>query len=294
MKKIIWISLVAAVALSLSATTAKTPAASLLPRARDGKPNLSGIWQVIGSANFDLQDHSAQTGVPAGEGVVEGGEIPYQPWALEKKKENFANRETLDPESKCYLLGVPRITYSGHPLQIFQGSGPEKITILYECGHANRFIYMNGTEHPSGHIDWWMGDSRGHWEGDTLVVDNVDFNDRTWFDRAGDFQSEELHVVEHYALVDPDHIHYTATIEDPKTFTKPWSIDLILYRPRKRTSSSLTTNARHSISKNIIRRRGQKAEDSADDAQDVSSHCWGWHVASAIVSFSPRPEFTVR
>lgn len=225
--------ILAAVAASLVAA-AKAPLASPVPRARDGKPNLSGIWQVLNSAEFDLEDHSAQRGIPAGQGVVAGGEIPYQPWALAKKKENFANRDHLDPESKCYQLGVPRITYSGHPFQIFQGSGTDKITILYEYAHTNRFIYMNGTGHPAGHIDWWMGDSRGHWEGDTLVVDNADFNDRTWLDRAGDFHSDELHVVERYTLADADHINYSVTIEDPKVFTRPWTIDMILYRRKEK------------------------------------------------------------
>jgi hypothetical protein len=233
-KKLFYIPLMIAAALSLAAAAARNPAASPVPRARDGRPNLSGIWQAINSADFDLQDHSAQKGIPAGEGVVEGGEIPYQPWAVAKKKQNYENRANLDPESKCYLLGVPRITYSGHPFQIFQGSGSEKITILYEYAHANRFIYLNGTPHPEGHIDWWMGDSRGHWEGDALVVDNVDFNDQTWFDRAGDFHSDELHVTERYTLTDPDHIDYTATIEDPKTFTRPWNINIVLYRRKEK------------------------------------------------------------
>jgi hypothetical protein len=233
MKRTIFAFAVVAVVASLLTATGKTPEASPLPRARDGKPNLSGIWQVINSAEFDLQDHSAQKGIPAGQGVVDGGEIPYQPWALAKKKENYENRATLDPESKCYQLGVPRVTYSGHPFQIFQGAGSEKITILYEYAHSNRFIYLNGTDHPAGHIDWWMGDSRGHWEGDTLVVDNVDFNDQTWLDRAGDFHSDALHVVERYTLADPDHINYHVTIEDPKVFARPWNINMVLYRRKE-------------------------------------------------------------
>jgi hypothetical protein len=212
----------------------QAPAAAAIPRARDGKPNLSGIWQVLSTANFDLQDHSARKDAPGGQSVVEGGEIPYQAWALAKKRENFKNRATADTEAQCHLLGVPRSTYSGHPFQIFQSSIDEPITILYEYAHANRFIYTNGTDHPKGPIEWWMGDSRGHWEGDTLVVDNVHFNDQTWFDRAGDFHSEELHVVERYTLTDPDHINYQARIEDPKVFTKPWNINLVLYRRKEK------------------------------------------------------------
>jgi hypothetical protein len=238
MKKNTHSSAAALVALSLATAFAQAPTPTTAPRGRDGKPNLSGIWQAVTSANFDLLDHSAQKDVPAGQSVVEGGEIPYQPWALAKKKENFKSRATADPEAKCYQLGVPRITYSGHPFQIFQNStsGPnaDPITILYEYAHTNRFIYTNGTDHPPGPIEWWMGDSRGHWDGDTLVVDNLHFNDRTWFDRAGDFHSEELHVVERYTLIDPDHIDYQARIEDPKVFTRPWNINLVLYRRKEK------------------------------------------------------------
>jgi hypothetical protein len=207
---------------------AAAPLFGQIPRTPDGKPDLSGIWQALNTANVNIQDHVAQKGAPAGQGVVEGNEIPYQPWALAKKKDNYANRATLDPENKCYLPGVPRITYIGLPFQIFER--PDLVTILYEHAHANRFIYTNGTPHPKGPIDWWMGDSRGHWEGDTLVVDNVHFNDQTWFDHAGNFHSEDMHVVEHYSLLDADHINYAVTIEDPKVFTRPWNMNMVLYR----------------------------------------------------------------
>jgi len=200
--------------------------------AQTGKPDLSGIWQVLTPANFDIQDHSAQPGIPAGQGIVEGNTIPYKPEALAKKKENFRNRATADPETKCYLPGVPRITYQGLPFQIFQNS--KGLTILYEYAHANRDIYTNGTPHPKGPIEWWLGDSRGHWEGNTLVVDVVHFNDETWFDQAGNYHSEDLHVVEKYTLTDPDHIDYQVTIEDPKVFTRPWNIDLVLYRRKEK------------------------------------------------------------
>jgi len=206
--------------------------AQTIPRLANGKPDLSGYWQTLNTAAFDIQDHIAQRDVPGGQGVVEGNEIPYQPWALAKKKENYANRATADPEAKCYLLGVPRIIYSGRPFQIFQA--PDRTLILYEYAHADRFIYTNGTEHPKGPIDWWMGDSRGRWEGDALVVDNVHFNDRTWFDRAGNFHSEDLHVVERYTPIDVDHIDYAVTIEDPKVFTKPWKMNMVLYRHREK------------------------------------------------------------
>ena len=202
------------------------------PRTPDGHADLQGIWQVMNTAAWDIQDHSAQLGVPAGQGVVEGNEIPYQPAALAKKQENFKNRATADPETKCYLPGVPRITYMPFPFQIVQT--PDKVTILYEYIHTIRYIYTNGSKHPPGHIDWWMGDSRGQWEGDTLVVDSIHFDPQTWFDRAGNFHSDALHVVERFTRTSPDHINYEVTIEDPKVFTRPWKMSMPLYRHQER------------------------------------------------------------
>ena len=198
------------------------------PRTLDGQPDLQGIWQVINTAAWDIQDHPARLGVPAGQGVVEGNAIPYQPWALAKKQENFENHQTADPAGKCYMPGVPRITYMPYPFQILQF--PDRVLILYEYVHVTRTIYMDGSPHPEGHIDFWMGDSRGRWEGDTLVVDLIHFNDQTWFDRAGNFHSEALHVVERYTRSGPDHITYEATIEDPEVFTRPWKMSMPLYR----------------------------------------------------------------
>ena len=202
------------------------------PRTPDGKPDLQGVWQVLNTAAWDIQDHQARMGVPAGQGVVEGNEIPYQPWALAKKKENVEKRTTADPETRCYLPGVPRITYMPYPFQIVQA--PEQVTILYEYVHAVRYIFTNGAQHPPGHIDWWLGDSRGRWEGDTLVVDIIHFNDETWFDRSGNFHSDALHVVERYTPTGPDHITYEVTIEDPKVFTRPWKMSMPLYRRQEK------------------------------------------------------------
>lgn len=207
-------------------------AGAAMPRTADGKPDLSGVWQVMNTANLDIQDHHAQEGAPAGQGVVEGNEIPYQPWALKKKQENYANRAIADPEKRCYMPGVPRITYTPMPFQIIQR--PDLTTILYEYAHVVRFIYTNGSKHPEGHIDWWMGDSRARWEGDTLVVDVSHFDERTWFDRAGNFHSDALHVVERYTPVDADHVNYEVTIEDPKVFTRPWKMNMVLYRHKER------------------------------------------------------------
>ena len=197
------------------------------PRTADGRPDLGGIWQALNTAVWDIQDHHARYGVPAGQGVVEGNEIPYQPWALAKRQENFKNRLTADPEAMCRMVGVPRIMYMPYPLQIVQT--PKQISILSEYVHTVRNIYL-GSQHPRGPIEWWMGDSRGRWEGDTLVVDNVHFTDQTWFDRSGNFHSGELHVVERFTRTGPDHLRYEATIEDPKVFTRPWKMSMPLYR----------------------------------------------------------------
>jgi hypothetical protein len=180
---------------------------------------------------WDIQDHHARLGVPAGQGVVEGNDIPYQPWALAKKEENFKNRATADPESKCFMVGVPRITYMPFPFQIVQT--PRQITVLYEYVHTVRNVFMD-SPHPRGPIEWWMGDSRGRWDGDTLVVDVVHFTDQTWFDRSGNFHSDALHVIERYTRTGPDHMLYEATIEDPKVFTRPWKISLPLYRRQEK------------------------------------------------------------
>ena len=220
----------AAIAAFLSLTSAPAAgqaATNTFPRTADGKPDLHGIWQVVNTAAWDIQDHSAQEGIPAGQGVVEGNEIPYQPWAAEKKKQNFANRATADPEAHCYLPGVPRATYMSFPFRIAQT--PAVVVIAYEYAHNIRLIPTDGSPHP-GSIAFWNGDSRGRWEGDTLVVDVVGFNDETWFDRAGNFHSDALHVVERYTPVTPYHINYEATIEDPKVFTRPWKMRMPLYR----------------------------------------------------------------
>jgi hypothetical protein len=215
-------SLAASVALAGQARTPYTP-----PQTADGQPDISGFWQALNAANWDIQDHGASLGVPAGKGVVEGNEIPYRPEALAKKQQHYANRATADPEAKCYLPGVPRITYMPFPFQIVQT--PNQINILYEYNHALRYIFMN-KPHPPGHIDWWMGDSRGRWEGNTLVVDVIHFNEDTWFDHAGNYHSDALHLVERYTPLGPDHMNYEVTIEDPKVFTRPWKMSMPLYR----------------------------------------------------------------
>jgi hypothetical protein len=224
-----WLWLFAALACLPATLAGQAPSAVYTPpRTPDGHPDIQGVWQVLNTAAWNIQDHNAELGVPAGRGVVVGNDLPYRAEALEKRKQNFAGRATLDPETKCWLSGVPRITYMPYPFQIVQQA--DKINILYEYNHTLRHIYMNGNPHPEGPIDWWMGDSRGRWEGNTLVVDVVHFTDQTWFDRAGNFHSEQLHVVERYTPTDRDHLLYEVTIDDPKVFTRSWTMRMPLYR----------------------------------------------------------------
>jgi hypothetical protein len=255
---------VAAVVATLSACT--SPAADegpyRAPRAAEGRPDLGGVWQAVNTANYDLLAHPARAalavipapprtgapglvratpvdvpasavramgavgGVPAGEGVVDGHEIPYQPWAAERKRENLEHWLERDPEIRCFMPGVPRATYLPYPFQILQGA--DKILIAYEFAGTTRTIHM--TDVPNNPTATWMGMSRGRWDGETLVVDVTDFNDQTWFDRAGNFHSDALHVVERYTPASPYHLMYEATIEDPKVFTRPWKIQMPLYR----------------------------------------------------------------
>ena len=215
-----------------------------IPRTRDGKPDLSGIWQANNTANWDLQDHEASAGpsqfgsllsTPPGLGVVDGNEIPYQAWALEQKKKNYASRYTEDPEAKCYLPGIPRATYMPFPFQIVQSD--QKILMLYEYASAVRSIHMDKVPDPP--VDTWMGHSLGRWERDTLVVKVSSFFGQTWFDRAGNFHSDGLTVTERYTPAGANLINYEATMEDPKVFTRPWTIRMPLYRRMEKDATLL-------------------------------------------------------
>jgi hypothetical protein len=221
-----------------------------IPRTADGRPDLNGLWQALGNAHWDLEPHVARPAlamqpgpvvpVPAAEvlflgavasvpshwGSVEGGSIPYLPAALAKKQENQEQWLERDPEIKCYLPGVPRATYMPFPFQIFQSHS--HFFIAYEYAGAVRNVYLQDPGPPQ--IDSWMGQSVGLWEGDTFVVETNGFNGQTWLDRAGNHHTEQLTVVERYTMLGPDHIQYEATMEDPQTFSSPWTISMPLYR----------------------------------------------------------------
>ena len=196
------------------------------PRTPDGQPDLQGIWQVRNTASWNIQDHGGSYKIPAGLGVVEGGEIPYLASALTKKKENFEKRLTEDPVEKCYLAGVPRTMYLPFPFQVLQT--PEAVVIVSEYVHTWRWIPLTASPRYEGY-ESWMGDSRGRWEGNTLVVETAGFNGQTWFDHSGNFHSNELKTVERFTRTAPDTITYEVTIEDPKVFSRPWKIRMPVY-----------------------------------------------------------------
>jgi len=246
-------AVVAVVSLAVRPTAGQAPAFQVPRLEGTSSPDLNGIWQALNTANWDLEAHAARPGlatvpgpagdvpaapvlalgavgaVPGGTGVVDGGEIPYQPWAAAQKQENFENVLIRDPEVKCFLPGVPRATYMPYPFQIFQSAN--RVMMVYEFASASRTIHMD--EVGPAPVLAWMGHSVGRWDGDTLVVDVTDQVEGTWFDRAGNFHSEALRVTERYTPIGPDHLHYEATIEDPNVFTRAWTISMPLYRRRE-------------------------------------------------------------
>lgn len=209
-----------------------------IPRTPNGKPDLSGIWQAMTSAHYDVEPHAASEGphpglmgalsaTPAGLGIVEGGRIPYNEQSLRVRDANKATALENDPLTKCYMPGVPRANYMPFPFQIVQSESV--ILMAYEFAESNRIVYVDQPELES-QVDAWMGHSNAHWEGDTLVVRVSGQMPDTWFDRSGNHHSYEMVVEERWTLLGADHVQYEATITDPNTFTAPWSISFPLYR----------------------------------------------------------------
>jgi hypothetical protein len=224
-------------------------------RTADGKPDFTGIWQALNEAYWDLEAHEARpaavtqqgvysyeyarvpaapvlalgaaAGVPASVGVVEGdGKIPYKPDALALKKDNAEHWIDRDPELKCYLPGTPRVMYLPYPFQIVQSTN--KLQMTFPFANSGRTVHFDQVEEPPDLT--YMGHSVGHWDGDTLVVDVTDFNGKNWFDRAGNFHSDALHLTERFTPITRDAIRYEATIDDPAVFVRPWKIAMPLYR----------------------------------------------------------------
>ena len=241
MKSAIIVVLFGVSAVAQNATAPPKPAVAKpkpgpFQRLRTGEPNMQGYWitRVFFSA-FDLETHEKATfEVPAGRGVIvdpPDGKIPYQPWALAKKKDLIENHPYDDPQAHCMLSGVPRQIYTPFGFQILQPKG--HVVLAFEAFHAFRIIPLNGGPHLPSTFKLFEGDSRGHWEKDTLVVDVTNLDGRTWFDMGANFHSDELHVVERFTPINADTIRYEATLEDPQVFTRPWKISFDLGRNRE-------------------------------------------------------------
>jgi len=228
-------SLVATLALGATMTVHADGVLSEMPRLA-GHPDLSGFWQAVNTAHWNIEPHvstypvlldvGAQLAVPPGRGVVEGGVIPYLPEARAERDRRFANRLDEDPEVKCYLGGVPRSTYMPYPFQILQNE--RDIIIFYQYATGTRRLFVGGQDEAP--LDSWMGWSNAHWEDDTLVVEVTGLNGLTWLDRAGNYASANAKVTERYTPLGPNHLRYEATIEDPSVYTRPWTLSMPLYR----------------------------------------------------------------
>jgi hypothetical protein len=233
--------IIAATTVWLAASTAQAQKQDR-PATISGHPNLNGIWQVLNTAYWNLEAHSIESFrkdnneywqlgaiavIPAGQSVLKGGgTIPYLPEALKKRDENRSKWPEADPEAKCFMLGIPRATYQNAPFQIFQGDGD--LLMVYPFAAMNRVIHMK--DHSEAPVDSWMGKSDGTWEGNVLVVTTTAQNGKSWLDRAGNFATSDLKVTERFRLLDAAHISYEATLEDAKTFSRPWTIEMTLYR----------------------------------------------------------------
>ena len=195
-------------------------------RTPEGKPDMQGFWEArFNAAIFEVQDHGARRGIAPGKGAIvdpPDGKIPYKPEAAAKAQDLFEHHIFLEPEAHCYMSGVPHQAYTQFGFQIVQTRG--YFVMIWEFAHTYRIIPTDGRPHIAGDIKLFMGDPVGHWEGDTLVVDTTNQNGRSWFDMAGNFTSDHIHVVERITPVDTNNINYEATIEDPTMYTRPWKI----------------------------------------------------------------------
>lgn len=208
-----------------------------IPRTADGKPDFNGLWQALGNNHWGIEPHNARMGpdyrwgalgaIPAGLGVVEGGEIPYTPEARALQQENQADWLARDPVVKCYMPGVPRANYMPFPFHIVQS--PEHLIMAYEFASASRVVYMDRPDFAAP-VPSWMGHSLGRWEGDTLVIDVTEQMPDTWLDHSGNHHTEQLKVTERYTHLGRDVIEYEVTLEDPGVYTRPWTMKMPLYR----------------------------------------------------------------
>jgi hypothetical protein len=240
---------------STATAAAAGPAPAAVWKAKRGPdgvhPDLNGVWQVLNTANYNIEAHPAQSAlqlrpgpyvpvpaagvvalgaigaVPAGIGIVQGdGKIPYTAEALAMRDENRAAAVELDPEVKCYLPGIPRANYMDKPFQIFQSD--KAFFFAYEYAGAVRNVFLEDPgEAP---VDSWMGQSVGHWDGDTFVIEVTGLLPDTWLDRSGNLHGSSTKVTERWTRTSDHTMRYEATIEDPEVYTRPWKIAFNLYK----------------------------------------------------------------
>jgi hypothetical protein len=205
------------------------------PRLADGHPDFQGIWRNgATSAAFNVEAHEESYAVPAGSSVIvdpPGGKLPYLPAARQIANDHWEHRE-LDPVGHCHMHGIPRSMVPPFPFVIVQDH--DYLTLLHETEHGVRIIPLDGRPHRKNYFSW-AGDSVGHWEGDTLVVEVTGLNGKTWLDQAGNFVDENEHVVERFTMTDRDTIVYEATVTDPTVYSRPWTLRVPLRRQPKGT-----------------------------------------------------------
>src|SRR6266849_2628581 len=182
------------------------------PRLPDGKPDLSGIWEP--ASNKYVQNLAAD---------LKPGDVPFQPWAktlFDERKTGAHSKE--DQPAHCLPQGVPRINAAPAPWKVVQTPG--FIVVVYEAFNLWRQIFLDGRQIAEDAPPTWLGYSTGKWEGDTLVVDTKGFNGKTWLDQAGKPTTDALHVIERFRRKDFGHLDIQITIDDPKAYTKPWTV----------------------------------------------------------------------
>jgi hypothetical protein len=211
---------------------AAAPNPGPIRRMADGKPDLTGMYGAdSGGANYGLERHDKDFLTPGTRGVVvdpPDGKLPYLPWAkAERVTRELPEHGYEDPTAHCFVAGVPRSMYTPSPYQIIQPPG--YVVLLFER-MSWRTIPLDGRAHLADNIRLWQGDSVGHWEGDTLVVDTTNFNGKAWLNEVGEIVSYSEHIVERLTPVDADNVKYRATVSDPVVYSRPWTIEMNLRR----------------------------------------------------------------
>lgn len=203
------------------------------PKTRDGVPDLQGFWRGPGSGTENVEEHPMTDDDDGGKSLVvdpADGRIPYQPWAASRPREHRATY--VEPNVPCFPSGVPRSLYVPTQIEFLQTSG--YVLILFERAHTYRVIPTTPRPHLGGNIRLWMGDSRGRWEGNTLVVEVTNHNAKAWFDQAANFYTPAVRMVERFTLIDRNTMHYQVTIEDANVYTRPWTMAFPLRRNTER------------------------------------------------------------